>query len=57
MKNKWEEAKKEYQDMKEAGRLDEIEPIPDLPHDKAKEVARHLLRTPYKSLKEWKDKD
>ena len=55
MKNRWKEAEREYQDLKEAGRLDEIEPISDSVHEKAKEVAERLLRRPYKTQKEWQD--
>ena len=53
MKNKWEEAKKEYQDMKESGQLDEIEPISDTVHEKAKKTAKRLLQTSYTTQKEW----
>ena len=53
MKNRWEEAEKEYQDLTESGKLDEIEPISDTIHEKAKEAACRLLRKPYKTQKEW----
>ena len=53
MKNRWKEAEREYQDLKEAGKLDEIEPISDIVHEKAKEIAWRLMRKPYKPQKEW----
>lgn len=53
MKSRWKEAEREYQALKEAGRLDEIETIPDSAHEKSKEVARRLLRRPYESRKQW----
>ena len=57
MTTKWEQTEKQYQDLKEAGTLDEIEPIPDTVHEKAKEAARGLLRKPYRPLKEWQDEE
>ena len=55
MTNRWEETEKEYQGLRDAGKLDEIEPISDTVHEKAKEVAGRLLRNPYKTQKEWQD--
>ena len=39
----WQKAKKEYEQLKKEGRLDEIDSIPDVIHKSAEAVATKML--------------
>lgn len=50
----WEKARNQYERLKQAGRLSEIEDLPDDIEKRAANVAQSIFKMPYKTLKEYR---
>ncbi len=52
--SKWEKTKLQYEELRKAGRLSEIEDLPDEIEKRAANVTQGIFKMPYKTLKEYR---